>query len=294
MRRQRGAGVSVSLESGAMAGPGISVIVPASNEARLLPGCLEALLRSEEPHLPVEAVVVSNGSRDGTAEVARGFAAAFAARGWGFRVLDLPRGGKPGALDAGDAAATGSLRAYLDADVTLSPPLLAGLARALDRPEPAFASGRPRITGKGPVSRRYARTWARVPFMASGVPGCGLFAVNPAGRARWTGWPSIIADDAFARLNFAPSERHLVPHDYGWPIAEGMAALVRVRRRQDRGVKELAERFPHLVANEGKAPLGVGGFARLALRDPLGFAAYAGVAAAVRLGRHDGTWSRSR
>jgi glycosyltransferase involved in cell wall biosynthesis len=277
-----------------MTAQALSVVVPASNEARLLPGCLEALLRSEAPHLPVEAVVVSNGSRDGTAEVARGFAAAFAARGWGLLVLDLTHGGKPGALDAGDAAATGSLRAYLDADVTLSPPLLAGLARVLDRPEPAFASGRPRITGEGPVSRLYARTWARVPFMTSGVPGCGLFAVNAAGRARWGAWPPIIADDAFARLNFAPHERHLVPHDYGWPIAEGLAALVRVRRRQDRGVTELAELFPHLVANEGKAPLGAGGLTRLALRDPLGFMAYAGVAAAVRLGRHDGSWSRSR
>jgi glycosyltransferase involved in cell wall biosynthesis len=277
-----------------MSARALSVVIPASNEARLLPACLHALLASEQPHLPVEAVVVSNGSRDGTAEVARGFAPAFAARRWGFQVLDLPQGGKPGALDAGDAAATGPLRAYLDADVTLSRPLLAALARALDRPEPAFASGRPRITGQGPASRLYARTWARVPFMASGVPGCGLFAVNAAGRARWGAWPSIIADDAFARLNFASHERHLVPHAYGWPIAEGFPALVRVRRRQDRGVREVAERFPHLVANEGKARLGARGLARLALRDPLGFAAYAGVAAAVRMGRHDGSWSRSR
>lgn len=288
--------MSVSVAAGPAAGarPKLSVIIPASNEARLLPGCLEALLRSEEPHLPVEAVVVSNGSRDGTAEVARRLAPAFAARGWGFQVLDLPRGGKPGALDAGDAAATGGLRAYLDADVTVSPPLLAGIARVLDRPEPAFASGRPRITGEGVASRLYARTWARVPFMATGVPGCGLFAVNAAGRARWGGWPPIIADDAFARLNFAPHERHLVPHPYGWPIAEGFRALVRVRRRQDRGVKELAERFPHLLAHESKAALGAGGLTRMALRDPLGFVAYAGVAAAVRLGRHDGSWSRSR
>lgn len=276
----------------------LSVVIPASNEARLLPACLGALLASQGPHLGVEAVVVSNGSRDGTAGVARGFAAAFAARGWRLSVLDLAEGGKPGALDAGDRAATGALRAYLDADVTVSPPLLAGIARALDRPGAAFASGRPRITGQGPAARLYARAWARVPFMAQveagGVPGCGLFAVNAEGRARWGDWPRLIADDAFARLNFAPAERHLVPHDYGWPVAEGLGALVRVRRRQDQGVRELALAFPRLMAHEDKARLGAAGLARMALRDPLAFGAYAGVALAVRLGRDDGTWSRSR
>lgn len=272
----------------------LSVIVPASNEARLLPGCLRALLASDPPHLPVEAVVVSNGSRDGTAAVARGFEAAFSARGWALVVLDLPEGGKPGALDAGDAAAGGAVRAYLDADVTVSPPLLAGIARALDREEPAYASGPPAIAGEGLAARLYARVWRRVPFMTAGVPGCGLFAVNAPGRARWGLWPRIIADDAFARLNFAPTERHLVPHPYRWPIAEGVRALVRVRRRQDRGVREVASLYPGLMANEDKGRLGAGGAARLALGDPLGFVAYAGVALAVRLGRDGGGWSRGR
>lgn len=272
----------------------LSVIIPASNEARLMPACLRAVLASEAPHLPIEAVVVSNGSSDGTAEVARSYAVVFAARGWTLAVLDLPDGGKPAALDAGDAVARGPLRAYLDADVTVSPPLLAGIARALDRPEAAHASGRPLIAGEGLAARLYARVWARVPFMSAGVPGCGLFAVNAAGRARWGRWPRIIADDAFARLNFSASERHLVPHPYRWPIAEGLRALVRVRRRQDRGVREVTTLYPGLMANEDKGRMGPGGAARLAVDDPLGFATYAGVALAVRLGRGDGGWSRGR
>ena len=271
----------------------VSVIVPASNEARLLPSCLRALLGSDEPGRAVEAVVVSNGSRDGTAEVARGFAPRFAARGWTLEVLDLPEGGKAAALDAGDAVAAGGTRAYLDADVTMSAPLLGALARLLDRPEPAFASGRPEIAGTGLAARLYARAWQHVPFMREGVPGCGLFAVNAAGRARWGAWPRIVSDDTFARLHFAPEERHLVPHGYRWPVAEGFSGLVRVRRRQDRGVREIAERFPELMGNEGKARAG-GGTLGPMLRDPLALLAYGGVALATRLPGGDAGWSRGR
>jgi glycosyltransferase involved in cell wall biosynthesis len=278
--------------------PRLSVVVPAANEARLLPACLAALAASDPVPGGAEAVVVSNGSTDGTAEAAEAMRAPLAAAGWALAVLDLPQGGKPGALDAGDQAARGAMRAYLDADVTVSPRLMAGIARALDRPEPAYASGLPAIRGRGLAARLYARAWARVPFFAQaaqgGVPGCGLFAVNAAGRARWGAWPPIIADDAFARLQFAPRERHLVPEPYDWPIAEGLAALIRVRRRQDRGVAEIARLYPHLLANEDAPRPGPARALRLMASDPLAFAAYAGVALAVRMRQGDGSWSRSR
>src|SRR5690606_35650380 len=150
---------------------------------------------------------------------------------------ELAQGGKPGALNAGDAAARGPMRAYLDADVTVSPPLLAQIVAVLVQAGPAYASGRVNITTRqSRVSRAYARIWRQVPFMRQGVPGCGFFAVNAVGRARWTEFPAIISDDTFVRLQFAPTERHLVQAGYDWPIAEGFGALVRVRRRQDAGV----------------------------------------------------------
>lgn len=279
-----------------MARPEVSVIVPASNEAALIGGCLEALLASSGlSEGALEVIVVANGCRDATAAIARGFEGGFAARGWRLTVIDRPEGGKPGALNAGDAAASGPVRVYLDADVTVAPALLSELVHALDTDAPRYASGRVEIAARTAISRAYARVWRRVPFMREVVPGCGLFAVNAAGRARWGAFPEIISDDIYVRLQFRPGERMGVSAPYRWPIAEGWRNLVKVRRRQNAGVDEIAARYPALTGNDDKPPFPLRDKLALALRDPLGFAVYAGVALAVRLTpRKRQDWSRGR
>ena len=272
----------------------LSIIIPANNEEGLIGTCLEALLASDTVSGVVQVIVAANGCTDKTVEISQGYAARFKEKGWSLNVLDLSDGGKLGALNAADDVAAGDMRAYLDADVTVSPPLIAGIVQALREDAPTYASGRVIITARGWFSRLYARTWARVPFMTTGVPGCGLFAVNRAGRQKWGSWPNIISDDTFVRLNFAPERRKSVDAPYNWPIAEGFAALVRVRRRQDYGVVEVGENFPEIVGNDGTPGLGASGYARLMLRDPLGFLAYASVALTVKLRGPDHEWSRSR
>lgn len=265
--------------------PVLSVIVPASNEAGWIAGCLGALFASDPVPGGAEAIVVANGCRDDTAGRARGMAAEAGRAGWRLAVIERAEGGKPGALDDGDAAAAGEVRAYLDADVTVSPPLMAGLVRALAGEAPRYATGRATIPrAASAVTRAYARLWQRLPFAAGAAPGMGLFAVNASGRARWGAFPAIISDDTFVRLQFLPEERMEVPATYAWPMVEGFAALVRVRRRQDAGVAELAALHPGIMAREAKPHLTAAAVAGLALRDPFGFAAYAAVSAAVRLG----------
>jgi glycosyltransferase involved in cell wall biosynthesis len=273
----------------------LSVLIPASNEGRWIGPCLDALLASDPPGVPVELIVSANACRDDTVAAAQARAARAAARGWGLRVIDRAEPGKPGALNAADAAAAGAMRLYLDADVTVSPPLLARLVEALDRPAPVYASGRPVVApARSRVTRAYARFWQRLPFARSPAPGFGLFAVNAAGRARWGAFPAIISDDTYVRLLFRPDERVEVPATYLWPMVEGFGALVRVRRRQDAGVAEIARGFPGLPANEGKPRLTLAALARLALADPPGFAAYSAVSAAVRLRRGGTAWTRGR
>ncbi len=262
----------------------LSVLVPACNEARFIGGCLAALLASDPvPGHAIEIIVIANGCTDQTAAIAQRYADGARARGWRLRVIEQAQGSKIAALNTGDEAATGRLRVYLDADVRVGATLLPELAVALTHDAPRYATGTPRIAPpESRLTALYARFWARVPFTTGGAPGFGVFAVNAAGRARWAEYPDVIADDTFVRLNFAPSERVQVAAPYVWPMAEGLARLVRVRRRQDRGTAEIAARFPQLVANEGKPPADLTALARA---DPPGFAVYATVAALVRLGR---------
>jgi glycosyltransferase involved in cell wall biosynthesis len=271
----------------------LSVIVPASNEEGYIGRCLSALYASPCPG--AEAIVVANGCRDRTADAARETAAQAAATGWALTVIELAKGSKPGAMNAGDGAARHGTRAYLDADVTVSPGLMAALAGVLAGDAARYASGTPRIPrAQSAVTRAYARFWQGLPFNQTAAPGYGLFAVNAAGRARWGVFPDIISDDTFVRLQFVPEERVQVPAPYDWPMIEGFSALTRVRRRQDAGVAELNRLYPGLLAREGKPPLGLGRLARMALRDPVGFATYATVALAVRQKRGGSEFTRGR
>ena len=277
----------------------LSVILPANDEGAYIGPCLDALLASRDAGgalATCEVIVVANACRDDTAQIARARVPAAAARGWRLHVIETDQPGKLNALNLGEASAQPGTRVYLDADVTVSPPLLADLARALAVPQPAWASGRPVIVpARSPLTRAYARAWARLPFMTDGVPGFGIFAVNAAGRARWGAFPDIISDDTFVRLHFAPDERIGVAASYEWPMVEGLRRLVRVRRRQDAGVREVLERFPELRANHHAHRPGAGRLDAMVLRDPAGVGVYALVSLLVRSTRTGARdWARGR
>lgn len=276
--------------------PGLTIVVPANNEEDYLTSCLQALMRSEPTVAHVQVLVVANACTDNTVGVARSFDAAAARLGWTLQVIDLAQPGKLNALNVGDDLATGELRLYLDADVLVSPGLVRMVVTELTAtPAPRYVSGTPRISqARSAVTRAYARFWQKLPFARSEAPGFGLFAVNAAGRARWGQFPSIISDDTYVRLLFTPQERRGVPATYEWPMVEGFRRLVRVRRRQDEGVKEIARQWPELMRNEGKAALSLGEVLRLAMQEPLGFSTYAAVSLAVRSRRASTQWTRGR
>ena len=271
-----------------------TIILPAHDEAGYIDACLAHLLDQDHAD-PVQVVVVANGCTDDTADRARAHAPRFTARGWALRVEELAQGGKIGALNHGDTCAGPGVRLYLDADIHMGPRLLSGIMRVLDTAEPRYAGGRLVVApARSPVSRAYARFWQKLPFVAQGVTGAGLFAVNQAGRARWGAFPQIISDDTFVRLQFSEAERFLVDELYQWPLVEGFSPLVPVRRRQDLGVAEIARLYPALIAHQGHVRPGRAELLRLAAADPIGFATYAAVAMAVRSGRNEQQWARGR
>ena len=271
-----------------------TILIPAHDESGYIDACLDSLARQDHAG-PVTVIVIANGCRDDTAARARAWSGPMAARGWTLRVEELAEGGKIGALNHGEADAGPGIRVYLDADIRLSPHLLADLVAALDHDAPGYAGGRLVVApAQSRLSRIYARFWQRLPFVSQGVTGAGLFAVNAAGRRRWDRFPPVVSDDTFVRLQFREYERVLVDQPYLWPIAEGFGPLVRVRRRQDRGVAEIARLYPGLMADQGHVRPTRVQLARLAARDPLGFVTYAAVALAVRAGRQDQGWARGR
>lgn len=276
--------------------PVLSVIIPANNEEAYIQACLRAVLEQDDSAGALEVVVAANACQDRTVELVMALREDFAARGHHLRCLDLPEPGKIPALQSAEAVLqeTGA-RVYLDADVRCDAALLGQIRTALAPETPIYATGTLAVVPpQSWITRHYARFWQRLPFVKGGAVGAGFFAVNAAGRARWEAFPQIISDDTYVRLQFEPAERVEVPARYHWPMVEGLGRLIRVRRRQDQGVQELAARWPDLIGREGKAPLSGRQVLGLALRDPVGFCVYGGVSLAVRLGRQDSNWTRGR
>ena len=161
--------------------------------------------------------------------------------------------------------------------------------------DPHYITGTLQIVpAKSLVTRAYAKFWTQLPFVQDGAVGAGLFCVNNAGRARWDKFPDIISDDTFVRLSFAPAERIEVPAQYHWPMIEGLRGLIKVRRRQDAGVKQVLDLYPALAKNDTKAKLTTGKLLKLMLAAPLGFLVYMTVHIFVRLRPPSEKWTRGR
>lgn len=109
-----------------------TVVIPAYNEERLLPACLDSLKAQDYPG-EIEIIVVDNASTDGTASIARAK---------GVRVVEEPQRGYAAALARGFAVATGDIVATTDADTVVPRHWISRLAREYDeRPDVVAVGG---------------------------------------------------------------------------------------------------------------------------------------------------------
>lgn len=205
-----------------------TVVVPAHDEAAVLPRLLGQLAPWARA-VGVDVLVVCNGCTDATAEVARGF---------GVRVLDLPEPSKAAALVAGDAAATGFPRLYVDADVRVGPAAVAATLLALD--EGRWLAARPAavvdVTGASAPVRAYHRVRARLPSARAALWGAGVYGLSERGHARLGAFPDLVADDLWVDTLFSPAEKVVVaapPVLVSGPRTT--ASLLRVLHRTYRG-----------------------------------------------------------
>jgi O-antigen biosynthesis protein len=159
--------------------PAVSVVVCAYNEERTIGECLGSLRQCTYPNL--EVVVCDDGSTDGTLEIARSF---------GFRVLDLPHRGLSAARNAGIAAATGEIVAFLDADAWCHAEWPYHLALSMEDPG-VVATGGPNLPVAGaPLTERAVALAPGGPThvlvsddRAEHVPGCNMAFSRDAVRA---------------------------------------------------------------------------------------------------------------
>ncbi|MEM3053858.1 MAG: glycosyltransferase family 2 protein [Candidatus Caldarchaeum sp.] len=94
-----------------------SVIIPALNEERHITACLESLLKQDQADM--EVIVVDNGSRDKTLQIAEEYAEKHPGK---VRVIRLDRNmGPGGARNIGAQAARGEVLLFLDADMIFPP-----------------------------------------------------------------------------------------------------------------------------------------------------------------------------
>ncbi len=182
----------------------VTVVIPAHNESHVIEPLLRKLIPAEG-NSDVAVIVVASGCSDNTAQIASSF-------GKNIRVIDIPAGSKRSALLAGDAAASGFPRIYVDADVVLGRYDVLALAAELAKPgvlaavpERALA-----LDGCALLVRWYYDIWLRLPEIRRGLFGRGVLGVNEAGHHRLRDMPPTAAGDLAASLQFAHAERRVV------------------------------------------------------------------------------------
>jgi glycosyltransferase involved in cell wall biosynthesis len=178
----------------------VDVVLPCLDEAGALPGVLAAMPPG------YRAIVVDNGSRDGSAEVA---AAA------GATVIREARRGYGAAVHAGLLAATADVVVVLDADGSLDPALLPGAVARLDSADLVLGRRRAVSWRAWPAPQRVAnavlawRLRRRIGIAVHDVPPLRVFRREP-----------MLGLGLADRRSGYPLETLVAAARAGWRIAE--------------------------------------------------------------------------
>ncbi len=207
--------------------PRVSLIVAAYDEEEVIAAKVANALALDYPRDRLELIVASDGSGDATVERARDAGAD--------HVLDLPRGGKVIAQNAGAEQASGEILAFSDANSAWEPGALRRLVDAFADPAVGYACGQVRFRDPegGNLEGAYWRYEMAVREMESSL--AGVTAGNGAIYA--------VRRDAFAPLPASGS------HDLSFPFA-----------LEKRGLRSLY--VPAAQAEEKMVPTVEGEFAR--------------------------------
>ncbi len=116
----------------------VSVVVPILNAERTLPHCMKALAQLDP--VPLEIVLVDNGSTDGTMGLLEVFASSH--KRCPVRILREPRKGAAAARNTGLWAAKGEIISFIDSDCAPIPAWLSHLMKPFTDPRVGAVAGR--------------------------------------------------------------------------------------------------------------------------------------------------------
>jgi cellulose synthase/poly-beta-1,6-N-acetylglucosamine synthase-like glycosyltransferase len=155
----------------------VSLVIAAYDEQEVIEAKVANALALDYPRERLELIVASDGSSDATVERAWAAGADL--------VLDLPRGGKVVAQNAGAERAAGEIVAFSDANCLWAPDALRRLVEAFADPEVGYVCGQVRFidAGGGNLEGAYWRYEMAVREMESALAGVtagngGIYAVR--------------------------------------------------------------------------------------------------------------------
>lgn len=179
----------------------VDVVLPCLDEAAALPGVLAALPDG------YRAIVVDNGSTDGSPAVAAEYGAI---------VVHEPRKGYGAAVHTGLERASAEIVCFLDADGSLDPGELPGLVSLVAGGRAKLAVGRRTPVGRG-AWPWHARAGNRVLATILRRRGLPVTDIAPMRAARRTDLLALgVRDRAFGY----PLELLIRAGDAGWPVIE--------------------------------------------------------------------------
>ncbi len=218
--------------------PGVTVIVPAYAEQAVIEARVANLRGLDYPADRLELIVACDGSPDATAERAR--------RAGADLVLDLPRGGKIRAQDAGVTQAQHEIVAFSDANASWEEDALRRLVAPFADPQVGYVCGRVQLVGQEGTNQeglywRYEMALRALESRVASVTG-GNGAIYATRRDSYLvvdpimghdlsfpfkmvkrGWRAVYAPDAHSSEKMVPSlegefarKRRMMGHT--WPI----------------------------------------------------------------------------
>ncbi|GGY17844.1 bifunctional polysaccharide deacetylase/glycosyltransferase family 2 protein [Streptomyces djakartensis] len=244
----------------------VSVVVPAYNEEVCVPNTLRSLAASDHP---VEIILVDDGSRDGTADIADSLALE------NLTVIRRPNGGKPSALNTGVLRASHDIVVMLDADTVFAPSTVGRLVQPFADPRVGAVAGNAKVGNR----RRLLGRWQHIEYVMGfnldrrmydllhclpTIPGAvGAFRAEALRDAGMMSADTLAEDtDITMALHRAGWEIRYAPDALAWTEAPTtLRQLWRQRYRWSYGTMQAAWKHRHALLERGPA----GRFGRLGL-----------------------------